>query len=124
MDYSALREKIDSMQEEILEGIRSCVKIESVGGKPEEGAPYGRGAKEALDFALDLGKKLGFRAVNVDNRAGYIERRWWPYWDTWMWCLQAKAGAIRLLRRKSVMDSFMEEALWMIRVPRLELFMR
>ncbi len=73
MDYSALREKIDSMQEEILEGIRSCVKIESVGGKPEEGAPYGRGPKEALDFALDLGKKLGFRAVNVDNRAGYIE---------------------------------------------------
>ena len=73
MDYSALREKIDSMQEEILEGIRDCVRIESVGGKPEEGAPYGRGPKEALEYALDLGKRLGFKAVNVDNKAGYIE---------------------------------------------------
>ena len=73
MDYSALREKINSMQEEILEGIRSCMQIESVGGEPEEGAPYGRGPKEALDFALNLGEKLGFRAVNVDDKAGYIE---------------------------------------------------
>lgn len=73
MDYSALREKINSMQEEILEEIKSCVQIESVGGSPEEGAPYGRGPKEALDFALDLGRRLGFKAVNVDNRAGYIE---------------------------------------------------
>lgn len=73
MDYSALREKIDSMQEEILEEIKSCVQIESVGGSPEEGAPYGRGPKEALESALDLGRRLGFKAVNVDNRAGYIE---------------------------------------------------
>lgn len=73
MDYSALREKINSMQGEILEGIRNCVKIESVGGEPEEGAPYGRGPKAALDFTLELGEQLGFRAVNVDDKAGYIE---------------------------------------------------
>lgn len=73
MDYSALREKIAGMQEEILEGIRGCVQIESVGGKPEEGAPYGRGPKKALEYALDLGKRLGFEAVNVENKAGYIE---------------------------------------------------
>ena len=73
MDYTKLREKIREMQGEIIEGIQECIRIDSVGGEPEEGAPYGKGPKEALDFALNLGKTLGFRTANVDNKAGYVE---------------------------------------------------
>ena len=73
MDYTRLREKIREMQDEIIGGIQDCIRIDSVGGEPEEGAPYGKGPKEALDFALQLGKKLGFRTGNVDNKAGYVE---------------------------------------------------
>ncbi len=73
MDYTALREKIRQMQDEIIGGIQDCIRIDSVGGEPEEGAPYGKGPKEALEFALNLGKTLGFRVVNVDNKAGYVE---------------------------------------------------
>ena len=32
-----------------------------------------RAPKKALDFALELGKSMGFRVGNVDNHAGYIE---------------------------------------------------
>ncbi len=73
MDYRKLNEKIDEMQDEILETIQRSIQINSVAGEPEENAPYGPGPKKALDFALDLGKSLGFRVGNVDNHAGYIE---------------------------------------------------
>lgn len=73
MDYSKLREKIRQMQDEIIGGIQDCIRINSVGGESEEGAPYGRGPKEALDYALQLGENLGFRTANVDNKAGYVE---------------------------------------------------
>lgn len=35
--------------------------------------PFGEGAKKALDYALDLGNRLGFRTKNIDNYCGYIE---------------------------------------------------
>nr|WP_317283710.1 dipeptidase PepV [uncultured Sellimonas sp.] len=73
MDYKQLREKINDMQDEIIGGIQKCVQIDSVGGEPQENAPYGLGPKKALDFALDLGKSMGFRTGNVDNKAGYVE---------------------------------------------------
>ena len=73
MNDTNLNRKIDEMKEEILDGIRRSVQIDSVAGEPEENAPYGPGPKKALDFALELGKSMGFRVGNVDNHAGYIE---------------------------------------------------
>ena len=73
MDYTNLRNTIRGMQDEIIGGIQACIRIDSVGGEPEEGAPYGPGPKKALEYALHLGKTLGFRTANVDNKAGYIE---------------------------------------------------
>ena len=73
MDYTNLRNTIRGMQDEIIGGIQDCIRIDSVGGEPEEGAPYGPGPKKALEYALHLGKTLGFRTANVDNKAGYIE---------------------------------------------------
>lgn len=73
MDYTPLREKIRLMQDEIIGGIQDCIRIDSVGGEPEKDAPYGRGPKAALEYALELGKSLGFRTANVGNKAGYVE---------------------------------------------------
>lgn len=71
--YEQIELKMNSMQKEILDSVCRAVRIPSVGADPEEGAPYGRESKRALEFALNLGRTLGFRAVNVDDRAGYVE---------------------------------------------------
>ncbi len=47
--------------------------IKSVKGTPSEEAPYGQETRQALDWFLKRGEALGFKAVNVDNRAGYLE---------------------------------------------------
>ena len=47
--------------------------IPSVRGKAAVNAPYGVETQRALNFFLERGKQLGFRAVNLDNRAGYVE---------------------------------------------------
>lgn len=69
----AVEKLIQERQEEIIEGIRECIKIDSVRSEAKEDAPYGEGAKRALEYALELGKKLGFRTKNVGNRAGWVE---------------------------------------------------
>lgn len=71
--YSRLNEKMNEMQEEIIQAIRESVAIDSIRGEAEPDAPYGKGPKAALDHALALGEKLGFRTGNLDNRVGWIE---------------------------------------------------
>lgn len=73
MKYDALNSRIEEMQEEILEAIRQSISIPSVKGDPMPGAPYGTGPKQALEHALELGKKLGFRTGSMDDRIGWIE---------------------------------------------------
>ena len=41
--------------------------------RPEPDAPYGREVKKALDHALALGERMGFKTGNIDNRVGYVE---------------------------------------------------
>lgn len=72
-DNRKIDENLARMKEEMIRSIQECVQIDSVKGEPEEGAPYGPGPRKALDYALELGKKLGFSAVNVNNRSGYVE---------------------------------------------------
>lgn len=73
MDTTILSTLIRERQKEILEGIKECIRINSIKGEPEQGAPYGKGPKEALEYALNLGKRLGLRVKNVDDRAGWVE---------------------------------------------------
>ena len=61
MNTNHLKELLRQRQPEILEGIKSCIRIDSVRGIPLDGAPYGKGPKEALEYALNLGKTFGFR---------------------------------------------------------------
>lgn len=73
MSYERLNEKVLELKDEMLDSIRESVAICSVKGEPEPDAPYGREVKQALDHALALGEKLGFKTGNIDNRVGYVE---------------------------------------------------
>lgn len=73
MSYERLNEKIQEMKDEMLDSIRESVAICSVRGEPEPDAPYGREVKKALDHALALGERMGFKTGNIDNRVGYVE---------------------------------------------------
>ena len=53
--------------------LKKLISIRSVGSTPEEGAPYGRNSRDALDFFLGEAKKAGFKTGVVGDRAGYVE---------------------------------------------------
>ena len=56
----------------ILCDISKLVKINSEQTAPEEGAPFGRGAREALDCFLSLAKSFGFETHDIDGYAGEV----------------------------------------------------
>lgn len=60
-------------QKEMLEALKGVVRIPSVKGRAEEGAPFGRETVQALDYMLNLGKNMGFKVCSLDGFAGYIE---------------------------------------------------
>ena len=55
------------------EFIANLLSIPSVGGDPEEGAPYGKMPRKALQFFLDEAQKEGFSTGIIDDKAGYVE---------------------------------------------------
>ena len=71
--YEALDRKMLEYKDQMIESIRQSMRIESVRGKACQEAPYGIGPKVALDHMLNLGKSMGFKTGNVDNRMGWIE---------------------------------------------------
>ena len=73
MDRAKVHSLIDRDSEELISTIREIVAIPSVDGTPEEGAPFGRGPKNALDKFVEIGKRLGFRAWAFDDQVGILE---------------------------------------------------
>lgn len=65
--------KIETIREQMLEGIKRIVSIPSVESEACENAPYGKGVKEALDQTLSLAQSLGFDTHNIDNHIGYAQ---------------------------------------------------
>ena len=66
-------EMMESLKDQMTEGILEMVRIDSVESEAELDAPFGPGVKRALLKALELGERLGFRCVNLDNYIGYAE---------------------------------------------------
>ena len=64
---------VDALKDEIVGAVCECVRIPSVAGEPGPDAPFGPGPKKALDWTLDLAKRMGFRTGCVDNMAGWAE---------------------------------------------------
>ena len=55
------------------EFLTKLIAIPSVGGEPEEGAPYGALPRKALSFFLEEAEKAGFTTGVSDNRVGWCE---------------------------------------------------
>ena len=64
---------IDDYRGEIVKTIQNFVKIKSVEECFEEGKPFGKGSYNALVYALNIGRKLGFKVENFDGYAGHAE---------------------------------------------------
>ncbi|OUP49457.1 dipeptidase PepV [Lachnoclostridium sp. An181] len=73
MGYEKLDKRMLELKDEIFASVKESVAILSVKSEPKEGAPYGEEIQKALVHTLELGKKLGFKTGNVDNRVGWIE---------------------------------------------------
>ena len=73
----ALNQKIDAFiaanKEQWLKDIEALVSINSVESTPAEGAPFGQGARAALDKTLELAAGMGFATRNCENYIGYAE---------------------------------------------------
>jgi len=58
---------------EILKDLDLLIRIKSVMGNPEDGAPFGRGPADALNKTLNLFRRNGFTTVSVKNYCGFAD---------------------------------------------------
>lgn len=65
-----LLHKIDEISDQMIDGIKSIVHIDSVRSEPKEGMPFGEGVNNALEETLKLAESLGFETENVDHVVG------------------------------------------------------
>lgn len=65
--------KINALQDEMINDILSVVQIDSVEAKGSEGKPFGEGVAKALDHALSIAKRMGFHIVHMDGYMGYAQ---------------------------------------------------
>ena len=65
--------RMSGWRSDMLRDLTSICTIPSVRGLATEQAPYGEKTRQVLETFLKLGQGLGFEAVNLDNRAGYVE---------------------------------------------------
>lgn len=68
-----INNKVDELKEDLLSDIIDIVKIPSVKGESENGFPFGEKVGKALNKALEISEKLGFKVRNLDNYIGYAE---------------------------------------------------
>lgn len=73
-----MNKKVDDIvlanSQKMFQEISNLIKIKSVKSESAGiGKPFGEGIAKALDYVLDLGKKLGFQVKNVDGYGGHVE---------------------------------------------------
>lgn len=69
-----LNKYIDNLKDEIIKSTQELIQIPSVYSKSNNHFyPFGENINNALEYALELGKKLGFKTKNIDDYCGYIE---------------------------------------------------
>ena len=57
--------------EDAIKSLQNLIRINSIQAPASEGAPFGKGNVEALDYSLKLLESFGFRTINGDNYYGY-----------------------------------------------------
>lgn len=69
----ALAASMRPWQAEMVRALGAVCAIPSLKGEPVADAPFGAETGRALEVFLKIGRDLGFRAVNLDHYAGYVE---------------------------------------------------
>lgn len=69
----ALDEKLAGYRQEMLFHFKELLRIDTVREEPLPGAPFGAGARRALDYVLELSRRFGLTTVDLDGYAGYSE---------------------------------------------------
>ena len=64
-----IHEYLSVHRDEMVEDIKTLIKVESARAEALPGKPYGEGAAEALHAGLSLFEKHGFLGKNWDNYA-------------------------------------------------------
>ena len=64
---------IEANMEDIIRDIKALVDIPSVKSEAKEGAPFGNEVRCALDKALEIAGRIGFKTVNCEDYLGYAE---------------------------------------------------
>ena len=67
-----IRSAFEAYRDEMLADLAAVVAIDSSGGEPKPGAPFGEGPAEALHTFLKIAERMGFETDNVDNYAGTV----------------------------------------------------
>lgn len=70
MDMQKVFDRIESLRPEMVHTLGELISFPSFRREPEDGAPFGRPARECLDRALEICRDLGFRTENIDGYAG------------------------------------------------------
>ncbi len=72
-----LEQYINSHRDDIVEDLKSLVRIPSISEEGTEEKPFGEGCAKVLDYALSMAEKKGFIANNHGNWYGtaFLERR-------------------------------------------------
>lgn len=68
-----INKKIDELKDELIKATQEVVRVRSVLGPAQPGKPFGEGPAKAIETALAVSQKLGFKTKNVDNYVGYAE---------------------------------------------------
>lgn len=72
-NVNIIKNLIDNYEKDIIESLQEIIKIKSVEEAAKPGMPFGEGPYRALEYALDLSEKMGFKTRNLDGYAGYAE---------------------------------------------------
>ena len=64
---------LGTQREAMLRDLAGLLAIESVEGPPFPGKPFGEGVARALEFVLQMGRRLGLRGESVDGYAVHLE---------------------------------------------------
>ena len=70
----SIDEYVEENKDNMISAISDLISFKSVStetGNPD--IPFGEECKKALEYTLDLGRKMGFRTKNIDGYCGYIE---------------------------------------------------
>lgn len=68
-------QEVEKRKEALIKDTQAFLQIDSVldENSKDQGAPFGKGIKDALDYLLEKGAEDGFAVKNVDGYAGHIE---------------------------------------------------